>query len=170
VPRHPPPRTFPGPDRPACSAHLFDNLELLGCFALIIGEGHATFRAGTIGGRGRAVGGAWRRSAGFDSSNCPVVLWLILGVPGQHLALNLLHVVNFIQLLHGAGVPVQEVKPGIDHGILSLPEGRHSEEACQTGDHHLGHAWNFRQSNALAAGPRCVIWCPSAPGESANAA
>ena len=33
---------------------------------------------------------------------------------------------DFIQLLHGAGVPVQEVKSGINHGILSLPEGRHS--------------------------------------------
>ena len=41
-------------------------------------------------------------------------------------------VVDFIQLLHGAGVPVQAVKPGINHGILSLPEGRHSEEAWQT--------------------------------------
>ncbi len=38
-------------------------------------------------------------------------------------------VVDFIQLLHGTGVPVQEVKPGIDHGTPSFPEGRHSEEA-----------------------------------------
>jgi hypothetical protein len=32
-------------------------------------------------------------------------------------------VVDFIQLFHGACVPVQEVKSGINHGILSLPEG-----------------------------------------------
>jgi hypothetical protein len=55
-------------------------------------------------------------------------------------------VIDFIQLLHGACVPVQEVKPGINHGILSLPEGQHSEEASQTGHHHLGHAWNLRQT------------------------
>jgi hypothetical protein len=54
-------------------------------------------------------------------------------------------VVDFIQLLHGTGVPVQEVKPGINCEILSLPEGRHSEEARQTGHHHLGHAWNLQQ-------------------------
>jgi hypothetical protein len=35
-------------------------------------------------------------------------------------------VIYFIQLLHGAGVRVQEVKPGINLGILSLPEVRHS--------------------------------------------
>ncbi len=63
-------------------------------------------------------------------------------------------VIDFIQLLHGAGIPVQKVKPGIDYGILSLPEGRHSEEACQTGYHHLGHAWNLQQSNAPVACPR----------------
>ena len=32
------------------------------------------------------------------------------------------------------GCHVEEVKPGINHGILSLPEGRHSEEASQVGD------------------------------------
>ena len=32
-------------------------------------------------------------------------------------------VVDFIQLRHGACVPVQEVKSGINSGILSLPEG-----------------------------------------------
>jgi hypothetical protein len=56
-------------------------------------------------------------------------------------------VVDFIQLLHGAGIPAQEVKSVINHGILSLPEGQHSEEACQTGYNHLGHAtWNLRQT------------------------
>ena len=88
----------------------------------------------------------------------PVVLGRILGVPGQHLARNVLHagfVVDFIQLVHG--LPVQEVKPGIDHGILSVPEGRHSEEARQVGDQHLGHAWHLRQSNAPFADPRCLV-------------
>ena len=45
--------------------------------------------------------------------------------------------VDFIQLLHGACVPVQAIKPGINHGILSLPEGRHSEEARQTWAKHF---------------------------------
>jgi hypothetical protein len=38
--------------------------QLLGLLALIIREGHATFRAGLICGRCRAVGGTQRRSAG----------------------------------------------------------------------------------------------------------
>jgi hypothetical protein len=49
-------------------------------------------------------------------------------------------VVDFIQLLLGTCVHVQAIKPGINHGIISLPEGQHSEEAHQTGHHHLGHA------------------------------
>jgi hypothetical protein len=75
-------------------------------------------------------------------------------------------VVDFIQLLYGAGVPVQEVKPGINHGILSLPEGRHSEESRQTGifilDTH-GPCGKYGQleSNAPVNGPRCVMRCPS---------
>jgi hypothetical protein len=48
------------------------------------------FLAGLIGGRGGAVGGALRRSAGLDSRGCPVVLGWILGVPGEHLAHNVL--------------------------------------------------------------------------------
>jgi hypothetical protein len=91
-------------------------------------------------------------------------------VPGQHLALNILYagfVNNFIQLLHG--VPAQDVNPGINTGILSLHEGLHSKEALQVGNHHLGHAWNLRQSREPVGGPRSVMLFPSAPGESADA-
>jgi hypothetical protein len=174
-----PPPPLPGSGSALASLQCQFIQQLLGCFALIIRKGRATFRVGAIGGRGGAVRGARRRSAGFDRRDGPVVLGQIHGVPGQHFVLNVLHagpcrlpkfVINFIQLLHGAGVPVQEVKPGIDHGILSLPEGRHSEEACQTDDHHLEHAWNLLQSNAPVAGPSCVMLCPSVPGESSHAA
>ena len=55
-------------------------------------------------------------------------------------------VVYFIQSLHGAGIPVQEVNSGINYGTLSLLEGQHSEEARQTGHYRLGHAWNLRQT------------------------
>jgi hypothetical protein len=115
--------------------------------------------AGWSGVRG---GGLWR-SAGIDIRGGSVILGRKIGVPGQYLARNVLYacfVVDFIQLLHG--VPV-------DTGILSLQEGRHSKEALQVGDHHLGHAWNLRQSRAPVGGPRCVMRCPSAPGESADA-
>ena len=132
-----PPSHFPLPGPGSASQQCKFIQQLLVCLALIIREGHATFLAGLIDGRGGAVGGARRRSAGLDSRCGRVVLGWILGVPGEHLALNLLPAgpcsfVHFIKLLHGAGVPVQAVKPGINHGILSLPEGRHSEEARQT--------------------------------------
>jgi hypothetical protein len=168
-----PPSHFPlSGSRSASLQYRFIQQLLVG-LALIIGEGHATFRLGLIGGRGGAVGGARSRSAGLDSSGGPVVLGWILGVPGQHLVRNLLHawpglagfVVDFIQLLHGASVPVQEVKPGINHGIKSLHKERHSEEACQTGHHHLVNVWNLRQtwakqcascrSQMLHAVPKC---------------
>jgi hypothetical protein len=91
----------------------------------MIGEGHATFLPGLIGGSSGAVGGAWRRSAGFGSREGPVVLGQILGVPVQQLVRNVLwyfmeglarFIDDFIQLLHGSCVPVQEVKPGINMG------------------------------------------------------
>jgi hypothetical protein len=168
-----PPSHFPLPGSGSASLQCPFIQQLLVGLALIIREGHATFRAGSIGGAtvGAAVGGAWRRSgAGFDSRCGPVVLGRILGIPGQHLARNVFHaglVVDFIQLVHG--LPVQEVKPGIDHGTLSVPEGRHSEEASQVGYQHLGHARHLRQSNAPVADPRCLLRCPSAPGEIADA-
>ena len=135
-----PPSHFPLPGSGSASLQCPFIQQLLVGLALIIGdsESHATFLAGLIG-RGGAVGGARRRSAGLDSRGGRVVTVLgwVLGVPGEHLARNLLPAgpcsfVHFIKLLHGAGVPVQAVKPGINHGILSLPEGRHSEEARQT--------------------------------------
>ena len=85
-----PPSHFPLPGSGSASLQCQFIQQLLGCLALIIGEGHATFLAGLIGGRGGAVGGAWRRSAGLDSSGGPVVLGWILGVPGKHLAHNIL--------------------------------------------------------------------------------
>ena len=148
-----PPSHFPLSGSASASLQCPFIQQLLVGLALIIGEGHATFRAGFIGGAavGAAVGGAWRRSgAGFDSRCGPVVLGRILGIPGQHydLARNVPRagfVVDFIQLVHG--LTEQEVKPDIDHGILSLPEGQHSEEARKTGHHHLGHAaWKLRQT------------------------
>ena len=171
-----PPSHFPLPGPGSASQQCKFIQQLLVCLALIIREGHATFLAGLIGGRGGAVGGARRRSAGLDSRGGPVVLGWILGVPGEHLARNLLPAgpcsfVHFIKLLHGAGVPVQAVKPGINHGILSLPEGRHSEEARQT----WAKQFSSRRTDAgprLATGPRPatgVMLCPSAPGESADA-
>jgi hypothetical protein len=49
-------------------------------------------RAGPVCcGRGGAVEGAQRRSAGFDIRCGPVVFGWKLGVPGQHLALNVLY-------------------------------------------------------------------------------
>jgi hypothetical protein len=171
VPRTPPLRPLPGSGSASLQCPFIQ--QLLGCFALIIGEGHATFRAALIGGCGWAIGGAWR-SACLNSRGGPVVLGWIPGdgVPGQHLARNGLHagfVGDFIQLLDG--IPVQEVKQysGIDHGIVSLRSRRHSEEARQVGDHQLGHAWILPQSNASVAGPKCVMQCPSAPGASADA-
>jgi hypothetical protein len=64
----------------------------------------------------------------------PVVLGRILGVPGQHL---------------------------LEHGILSVPEGQHSEEARQVGYQQLGHAWHLLQSNEPVADqmPRAVPKC-----------
>ena len=142
-----PPSHFPLPGPGSASQQCKFIQQLLVCLALIIREGHATFLAGLIGGRGGAVGGARRRSAGLDSRGGPVVLGWILGVPGEHLARNLLPAgpcsfVYFIKLLHGAGVPVQAVKPGINHGILSLPEGRHSEEARQTLAKQFSSRWS----------------------------
>ena len=59
VPRTPPPIFGSG----SASLQCWFIQQLLLGLALIIGEGHATFRAGPIGGRGgAAVGGAWRRS------------------------------------------------------------------------------------------------------------
>jgi hypothetical protein len=126
------PSHFPLPCSGSASLQCLFIQQLLVCLALIIAalirrRGPCHFRAGPIGGSGEAaLGGAWRRSgAGFDSCCGPVVLGRILGVPGQHLARNVLHagfVVDFIQLVHC--LPVQEVKPGIDHGILSVPELR----------------------------------------------
>ena len=85
-----PPSHFPLPGSASASLQCPFIQQLHVGLALIIGEGHATFRAGSIG--GAAVGGAWRRSgASFDSRCGPVILGLILGVPGQHLARNVLH-------------------------------------------------------------------------------
>jgi hypothetical protein len=86
---NPPPSPLPGSG--SASLQCLFIKQLLSCFALIIGEGHATFRAGPIGGRCGAVGGVLMRSAGFDSRDGPVVLGRILAVPGQHLARNVLH-------------------------------------------------------------------------------
>ena len=85
-----PPSHFPLPGPGSASQQCKFIQQLLVCLALIIREGHATFLAGLIGGRGGAVGGARRRSAGLDSRGGPVVLGWILGVPGEHLALNVL--------------------------------------------------------------------------------
>jgi hypothetical protein len=90
-----PPSHFPLPGSRLASLQCLFIQHLLVGLALIIGEGHATFRVGPIGGSGgaaAAVGVALRRScAGFDSRGSPVVLGRILGVPGQHLARNVLH-------------------------------------------------------------------------------
>ncbi len=82
------PSHFPLPGSGSASLQCPFIQQLLVGLALIIGEGHATFRAVLIGGRSGAVGGAWRRSADLDSRGGPVVLGWILGVPGQHLARN----------------------------------------------------------------------------------
>ena len=92
--KHPPPNGshFPLPGSGSASLQCPFIQQLLVGLALIIGdsESHATFLAGLIGCRGGAVGGARRRSAGLDSRGGPVVLGWILGVPGQHLARNVL--------------------------------------------------------------------------------
>jgi hypothetical protein len=81
--------SFPVPNLPACSASLFNNY-----LAALLSP-----LAGPIGGHGGAVGGAWRRSAGFDSSSGPVVLGWQLGVPGQHLARNVVYA-SFLVVLY----------------------------------------------------------------------
>jgi hypothetical protein len=86
-----PPSHFPLPGSGSASLQCPFIKKLLVGLALIIGEGHAPFLAGHIGSGGGAVRGAQRRSAGLDSSGGPVVLGWILGVPGEHLARNILH-------------------------------------------------------------------------------
>jgi hypothetical protein len=71
---------FPGLDQPKECQFI---KQLLGCFALIIREGHAMFQAGPIGSSCWSVRGVRRRSAGFDSSCCPIVLGWKLCVLGQ---------------------------------------------------------------------------------------
>jgi hypothetical protein len=103
VPRTPLILPFPGPDRPACSALLFNNY--------LTASLSSSERAIPHFGRGPgAAGGVQRRSAGLDSLDCPVAFGQILGVPRQHLARNVLH----------AG-------PCRRHRLL------HPKEACQTG-------------------------------------
>jgi hypothetical protein len=80
---------LPGPGRPACSARLFTNY--LAASLSSSERAMPRFRAGPIGGCVWAVEGAQRRSAGFDSSDGPVVLGLILGVPDKHFSRNVLH-------------------------------------------------------------------------------
>jgi hypothetical protein len=170
---------FPGLDQPACSACLFDNYLAASLSSSErtmprFGRGPSAAAAGRSGVRG---GGALASTAATAQlflgrylvyqASILRATYFMQGLAG--------FVIDFIQLLHGACVPVQEVKPGIDCGILSRPEGLHAEEVRQKGDHHLGHAWILRQSNALVAGPRCVMRCPtcispSALGESADAA
>jgi hypothetical protein len=74
-------------------------------------------------------------------------------------------VIDFIQLLHGADVPVQEVKPGINHGILSLLEERHSmSRSCprrsQQSTNLEGVRW--RDSCAFAVSLEYRPTCPPA--------
>jgi hypothetical protein len=140
--------------------------QLLVGLALIIGEGHATFR---LGSSAAAVGRSGVRGGEALASTAPAAQSFLGGyllyqasiLPTTYFMQGLAgFVVNFIQLLHGAGVPVQEVKPGINHGILSLHEEGRSKEARQTGhiilDSH-GTSCKLGQSNAPVAGPRCVM-------------
>jgi hypothetical protein len=134
-----PPSHFPLPGSGSASLQCPFIQQLLVGLALIIGEGHATFLAGLIGCRGGAVGASTAAAAPSFLGGYLVFQASILRA--TYFLQGLVDfVVDFIQLLHGACVPVQEVKPGINHGILSVPEGRHSKEARQTGHHHLGHA------------------------------
>jgi hypothetical protein len=145
MPRTPPPFfPFPDLDRPACSALLFNNY--LSAWPSSSERAMPRFRRGSsaavVGRSGVRGGGALASTAAAAPSFMSGYLVFQASILHATYFLQGLvdFVVDFVQLLHGAGVPVQEVKPGINHGILSLPEGRHSEEARQTGHHHLRHA------------------------------
>jgi hypothetical protein len=144
--------------------------ELLGGCMLIIGEGHATLRAGLLqallwGKEPRKQPLAFAAAWAVTVSKFPAVsaghsvLGWKLRVPGRCNArhvLDLGFIVDFIQNVHG--IPVQEVNLGVDTQILSLSEG----QPRQIGDHYLGHAWNLQQRSAPVSRPRCCMWCPTA--------
>ena len=105
-----PPSHFPLPGSRSASLQCLFIQQLLVGLALIIGEGHATFRAGLICGRDGAVGGALRRSAGLDSRCGPVVLGWIFGVLGQHLACNVCRALQASSLTSSSGAQVLRVR------------------------------------------------------------
>ena len=135
-PRTPPPIfPFPDLDWPACSARLFNNY--------LSAWPSSSERVMPRFGRGpsaRPQSGVRGAAAAPASTAAAAASFLDGYLVSQARILRATYFlqglvdffVDFIQLLHGAGVPVQAVKPGINHGILSLPEGRHSEEARQT--------------------------------------
>jgi hypothetical protein len=128
--KNPPPiLPFPDLDRPACSARLFNNY--LSAWPSSSERAMPRFWRGSsaaVVGRSRVRGGGALAST---AAAAPSFLggYLVFQVSilfSSYLLQGLVDfVVDFIQLLHGTGVPVQEVKPGINQGILSLPEGLH---------------------------------------------
>ena len=121
-----PPSHFPLPGPGSASQQCKFIQQLHVCLALIIREGHASFWRGSlaavVGRSGVRRGGAlaWTAAAapsfldGYLVSQASILraTYFLQGLVD--------FVDDFIQLLHGAGVPVQEVKSGINHGILSL--------------------------------------------------
>ena len=137
MPRTPPPIfPFPDLDRPASSASLFNNY--LSAWPSSSERVMPRFWRGSlaavVGRSGVRGGGALASTAAAAPSFLGGYLVFQASILRATYFLQGLvdFVVDFIRLFHGTCVPVQEVKPGINHGILSLPEGRHSEEARQT--------------------------------------
>jgi hypothetical protein len=110
------PSHFPLPGSGSASLQCPFIQQLLVGLALIVGEGHATFRAGLIGGRGGAVGVCGGGALASTAAAAPSFLGGYLVYQASILRARYFmqgfagFVVDFIQLLHGASVPVQEVK------------------------------------------------------------
>jgi hypothetical protein len=160
---------FPLPRSGSASLHCPFIQQLLFGLALHIGEGHATFRAGLIGGRGGAVGGAWRRSAGLDSRGCSVFRGWILGVPGQHLLRNVRRALQASSSTPSSGAQVLRVRAlmlcdaATDafhvrhcHGLHALPTTilrEHvglevGDEGLEVGEHPLGRRPSMYRAHA----------------------
>jgi hypothetical protein len=127
VPRTPPPIfPFPDLDRPACSARLFNN-----CLAAWPSSSERAMPRFWRGSSAAMVGRSGVRGGGALASTAaaaPSFLGRYLVFQASILCATYFlqglvdFVVDFIQLFHGSCVPVQEVKSGIKHGILSLFE------------------------------------------------
>jgi hypothetical protein len=123
---------FPVPGSGSASLQCRVIQQLLVGLALIIGKGHATFR---LGSSAAAVGRCGVRGAGALASTAAAALSFLGGyLVYQASILRSTYfmqglagfIIDFIQLLHDADVLYKKSSPGINHGILSLHEERHS--------------------------------------------